>query len=228
MHAVSCSSNRCLVLECRLLQTCCEEILQSSRVEKVLGITNMLENRLVGKTPGKRKTNMISLRSLMEMMEESQSEQESNQPFLVYACARIQKTKPALLKFKDELPSLSNAIGQTDWDVLCLELEALEARFETFREFALLVSAAESNARQMRSSTMSVEQEIDVLQSTSIGAFAVDACLRMAELYEVFDGTQNGYDGLVQSFVDEKDEKPSLSTILATFARFGSYVERFN
>jgi hypothetical protein len=189
----------------------------------------MLGNGLVGKAPGKKKTNQISLQSLSDMMAESKPMKGANKPFLAYACTRIQKTKPSLLKIIDELPSLRMAVrGEADWDTIRLELEALEARFEAFREFALSYSWNESNTMTDTPDTISVEEEIDILQSTTVGAFAVDSCLRMAEFYQVYDETQNRYDALLQHSVGEDArDKPSLSTILATFERFASYVEDF-
>ena len=116
----------------------------------------------------------------MQQEAESHSESGGNQPFLLYACTRIQKTKPSLLNIKEELPSLHTAVEQIDWDTVNLDLEELEASFEAFREFSLAFSS-DSNARS--AAAISVEEEIDLLQRTSVGAFAVDACLKMAEIY---------------------------------------------
>lgn len=215
-----------------LLWGASEEIIQSSKLEKVLGIINMLQNRMVGRTPGYRKASKVSLRSLEAMQAEAEGppENATSEPFLVNACTRIQQSKPSLLNIREDLPSLQRAVeGGLKWDTLRLELEALEARFEAFREFAISLSTGNANATN-RISGMTVQDEIDVLSTTSVGEFAVSACVEMAEIYGLFDSTQKSYDDLVRFVVEEKDEsaKPTLTTILAAFASFVSFLEQLH
>jgi Formin Homology 2 Domain len=219
-------------IECWLFQTLCKELLDAQRLGKVMGILTLIQNRLVGRTPGKKRIRKTSLPSLVRMLEEAEpfsSTTGSDQPVLHYACARLQTTKPALLRFREELPSLFVANGCTSWDALVSDLGRLEQKFENFRKFAVSISTKQLGASgKLLAGGMALKNEIEVLQATSIGSFAIDACLRMAGLYEVFDAAESSIDALVLHFSEEQNKPDmNMNTIIDTFVRFCSYVERF-
>jgi hypothetical protein len=221
-----------LDLECWLFQALCKELLEAQRLGKVMGILTLIQNRLVGRTPGKKKISKTSLPSLVRMLEEAEqfsSATGSDQPVLHYACLRLKTTKPALLRFREEIPSLFLANDSASCNSLVGDLERLEQKFENFRKFAVAISTKQFGASgKLLADGMTVQNEIEVLQTTSIGSFAIAACLRMAELYEAFDAAESSIDALVLHFSEEKDEPDmNMNTIIDTFVRFCSYVERF-
>jgi hypothetical protein len=150
---------------------------------------------------------------------------------LVHACSKIGKTKPSLLSIKAEVPSLLEAGGGVGWETMVKNLEKLEIRFEEFRKLAIAMSSSTANDKVLDPSTLTVEDEIELLQTTSIGIFAADACLRMASIYEVFDATKESHKSLASYFSkdddDSGDEVPKISVdeAFGVVARFCEYTD---
>ena len=216
-------------IELGLFQKACEEILTSSKLDKVLGIVNLLGNRLVGKAPGKKRASNISMPSLIEMLEEvklfpTSAETNHSQPFLSYALDRIQRNNPSLLLLREDMPSLHRVASELNWGEFLTELEQLEAKLESFRRFALALSSGNG----VDESTISVEDELDILQASKIGPVVVDFYLKMDGLYQTVDATERHSDKLCSRFSNGDNPKDTIDvgTVLETLARFCDSAER--
>ena len=188
----------------KLFDKACDEILASSKLEKVLGIINILENQLIGKTPDKEKTPCVSFVSLTRMLNEVKAslgdslptKTYHSQPFLTYALAKIKSSDPSLLNLKKEMPLLTRA--SQELDNFYAELEELEGNLEDFRLFALSMSLPKGPASKNAANTD--ESDFYILEASSIGTAVVDFYLKMEGLYQTVEATERAFEVLCARF----------------------------
>ena len=204
----------------------------SKRLSKVLGIIVMLGNRLVGKDKRRTKTTVMTIEELKRLLDEAEDSYKNTSSasasLLAQTCSKIHKTKPSLLKLSKDMPSLKElSEKQISWESIEEDLGYLESKFEAFRTHALSLSSSTAGANP---SNLTIEDEIEILQSTAIGRFAVETCLEMASAYEYFDAAKESYDCLASSFREENVAKSEgdFGDIFTTLFRFCSFVELAN
>lgn len=217
-----------------LFQKASEEILTSPRLDKVLGIVNLLGNRLVGKAPGKKKASKVSIPSLIEMLDKvevlsqsspSRETGEHSQPFLSYALGRIQRTNLSLLRLKEDMPLLHRVVDELNWRASLTELGELESNLEQFRRYVVISSA---EPQQVDETTISVQEELDILEASKIGPTVIDFYLKMDGLYQVVDDTERYFESLYSHFRDDGNDQDRLdiATVLEVLARFCDSAEK--
>lgn len=200
----------------------------SARLRKVLGIVSSLGNRLVGRNPGRTQTCKLSVQALDRLLDGIDLHSNPKGNFLGATISGIRNSNPSLLKLREEMPSLDVVAGKLDWERLRADIASFEGRFEAFRTFAVSLSATKSGLEGV---TLSVAQEVEVLQSTNAGYFAVDGCLRMASLYEMTDEAQHACEALESYFnaaSSSEEDKVGVDGILTSISRFCDYVDQLD
>ena len=193
-----------------LFERACDEILTSPKLDKVLGIINLLGNQLVGRTPAKKKKTKISISSLIQMLDEvkaSLSLEKANhsQPFLSYALTKIQSSNPSLLNLKQEMPLLSRTAQELDG--FYTELKQFEDKLDSFRHFALLLSLPKNHASKgvVYADEFDISEELRVLKSSTVGKVVVEFYLKIDGLYQTVDTTERAFATLCSHFNEDDD-----------------------
>lgn len=213
----------------------------SPKLDKVLGIINLLGNRLVGRTPDKKKETKISISSLIQMLDEVEASQllektNHSQPFLSYALAKIQSSNPSLLNFKQEMPLLSRAAQELEG--FYAELEQFENKLEDFRRFALSLILPKSHTSKgvAYAEESDISKELHILESSTLGTVVVDFFLKISGLYQTVDVTERAFGMLCSHFnedddnvhdEDGKSNKPVAGIIMKALVRFCESTVRF-
>ncbi|KAL7568202.1 hypothetical protein ACA910_004204 [Epithemia clementina (nom. ined.)] len=192
----------------RLLQKACDEVMSSSRLRRLLGVLLEIGNRL--NTAGqsrKTKAAAIRLQSLSRLSQGKAFDRKTT--FLQYVARVLHRNDPESVQLRDELQTLRCA-EKVDLDQMKDDLAELESRIAGIRQMALRIGG----------DALSSEVEVDLLQSTSIGRFTLDACLKMESVYHEMDAVQQSYSALLHYFGEEQPEgepTPDVFRILSVF-----------
>lgn len=180
--------------DARMVQKACDEITGSSRLRKVLGIILSLGNRLnQAGTNSKEPVKAIALDALLKLNQAKAFDRRTT--FLHFVVSCIRSTKASLINFKDDMPSVFK-VEKTQWSMVMLEMERMEKGLDEVRKIAVqhsLIRAglSKDNAASVSSSAMPLDREVKLLQTTSVGRFTLDACVRMAVLVNDIDKSRD-------------------------------------
>ena len=192
--------------DARIVQKACDEIMGSSRLRKVLGVILSVGNRLnQAGINGKEPVGSITLDSLMQLNQAKAFDRQTT--FLRFVVASIRKSNASLINFKDDMPSVCK-VEKTQWSLVMLEMQRLEKGLDEVRKIALhhcLIRAGLSSddASSVSSSGMALDREVVLLQTTSVGRFTLDACVRMAVLVNDADKLKDKVYELFQYFGED-------------------------
>lgn len=214
----------------RLIQKASDEIMSSSRLRRVLGVILHIGNKInkTGSGTSNASAAAIRLQSLVNLGKPKALDRKTS--FLHYNATILRKSNPDLIQFNDDLPNLRRA-ANVNWAELQEEVECLEVSVSNIRELALNAPFADNTSTPI----LSPDEEVGVLQSTSIGRFALEACIEMAVVYHEVEACKQSLEALMKYF-GERNPEGSYSGVagpetvlhaLALFAKnFESAVEQ--
>jgi hypothetical protein len=208
-------------IDARLVQNACDEIMGSSRFRKVLGIVLELGNRL--NTAGshtREKAGAIKLDSLLKLNQAKAFDKKTT--FLHFVVKVIRENKASLVHFKEEIPLVFKA-EKIHWEQLISEMERIEKELDEVRKIALYQSGHYPGSvcddnQTILSSSLPLNREVEILQTSAVGRFTLDACLRMAVLVNEVEKAKEQFDELSRYFGEEERPDEVFCTI-GTFAR---------
>lgn len=215
-----------------MVDSACDELTGSVRFRKILGIILTIGNRLNTAGPNQKGiAGAITLDSLLKLDQVKAFDKKTT--FLHYLALVIQRNNETLIHFKDELPSVFKA-ERIFWDQNIAELEKLENQLDSVRRVALhqariacSVASTRSDGSEsvsVASSTPSVtlEEEVEVLRSTPVGMFTLDAIMKVSSLIDAVEETKKKFTRLLEYFGEDEREymQPhEVFKIVVTFCR---------
>jgi len=218
--------------DARILQRSCEEIMNSSSLRHILGLILHIGNAInTTGTKAKDHASAIQLSSLMKLNHAKAFDKKTT--FLEYVARILRRNCPALLlQYRQDLASLSRA-EKIQWNESIAELESLDDNLTEIRKMALRTALSSSSSSSTALgdnlsevddllAELSSEEEVSLLQSTSLGRFTFEACLRMASVYAEIEAAKTVFGQMVHYFgeVNEDDEHPNPQEILCNLAKF--------
>jgi hypothetical protein len=216
--------------DARLMQRACEEIMNSSRFRKILGIILTLGNLINGAGPnGKEAAGAIKLDSLLKLNQAKAFDRQTT--FLQFVVMNIRRNKASLIHFKDDMPSVFK-VEKMQWSLVMMEMSRMEKGLDEVRKIALHYSKAQKglvdpdDTVSVDNSSLPLASEVELLQTTAVGRFTLDACLRMAVLVNEIDKARDQFSALLQFFGEEKKSHGQPDEVFHTIAEFGRNFDR--
>ena len=204
--------------------------MNSSSLRHILGLILHLGNAInTTGTKAKDHASAIQLSSLMKLNHAKAFDKKTT--FLEYVARILRRNCPSLLlQYRQDLASLSRA-EKIQWKDSIAELESLDDNLTEIRKMALRMALSSSSSTPLCANSsevdellaeLSSEEEVSLLQSTSLGRFTFEACLRMASVYAEIEAAKTVFGQMVHYFgeVNEDDEHPNPQEILCNLAKF--------
>ena len=221
-----------------MVESACDDLINSVRLRKLLGIVLNIGNRLntAGST-SKSKAGAFTLESLLKLSQAKAFDRKTT--FLHYIVLVVQRNNELLLRFKDDLPTVMKA-DKVYWDQVVSDLEEVENQLENVRRVALhqaqlafryslrkMAKKPRENDNgddddSMSDTSMTLEEEVEALRATAIGLFTLGAIKQVSALRDKVENTKTKFSRLLEYFgEDERQEiQPhELFTIICTFCR---------
>jgi hypothetical protein len=222
--------------EADLVETSCDELSNSVRLRKLLGIVLNLGNKLnTSGTHSKRKAGAFTLNSLLKLSHAKAFDRKTT--FLDYVVLVVQRNNEILLRFKDDIPTALKA-DKVYWDQCLSDLENLENQLENVRRIALYQARLQQiyrlkkkkkprndmdeDSESLSDVSMSLEEEVNLLRATQIGIFTLGAIKKVSTLRDKVETTKKKFARLQEYFgeEDKRDMQPhELFNVIATFSR---------
>lgn len=217
-----------------MVETACDELKNSVRLRKLLGIVLSIGNRLnTAGAAGKRKAGAFSLNSLLKLSHAKAFDKKTT--FLHYVVLIVQRNNEILLNFKDDIPTVLTA-DKLYWDQCLTDLEEVENQLENLRRIALYqarlaqlyrlqkkkAKSEDDGAESLSDESMTLEEEVELLRSTSIGLFTLSAIKKVSTLRDKVETTKLKFGKLLEYFGEEgkRDMQPhELFGVFTTFCR---------
>ena len=219
-----------------LVETACDELSNSVRLRKLLGIVLNVGNRLnTAGVSGKRKAGAFSLDSLLKLNHAKAFDKKTT--FLHYIVRVVQRNNELLLRVKDDLPTVMKA-GRVYWDQLEQDLEEVENQLENVRRISLhqarlmsrsrlrkkkkKASQTDDDENSLSDSSMSLEEEVEYLRASEIGIFTLGAIKKVSALRDIVETTKGKFAKLREYFGEEDKQQMQpheLFSIISTFCR---------
>jgi BNI1-related protein 1 len=205
--------------EAQLVQKCCNEIVSATRLRAILGIILYLGNKVnsSGPTDNLDQARAISVTSLLKLNQAKTSDDKTT--FLQYVVKIIRQNDATLLNFREDFLSLY-LVEKIQWDELTEKLEMMESNLAYIKGRAVEkrgdMSLQESDIKEKE---ISPDDELDLLQSSPLGIFVLESCLRMNSLYEDINNAKNACTTLLDYFGEEQHDM-GVSGLLRTLFRF--------
>lgn len=219
-------------LDARLVQKACDEIMGSSRFRKILGIVLNLGNRLNTAGPTmKEPASAVTLESFLKLNQPKAFDKKTT--FLQYVAGVVRRNNASLCHFKDDLSAVFTA-EKILWESTLSELKRMENELESVRRLALYYALQKDHAQASSRgsvngdsvaamsipSKISVEEEIRLLQKTSIGKFTLDACARMAAIVDEIETAKTSFNALLRYFGEEDHASAQPNEVFRTISVF--------
>jgi hypothetical protein len=218
--------------DAHLVEIACDELSNSVRLRKLLGIVLTIGNRLnTAGVSSKRKAGAFTLESLLKLNQAKAFDKKTT--FLQYVVLVVQRNNELLLRFKDDLPTVLKA-DRVYWDQVLSDLEEVENQLENVRQMALHQARQgqlyqlkkkkqrdEDGSESLSDCSMSLEEEVETLRSTQIGLFTLGAIKQVSALREKVEATKMKFAKLLEYFGEEdKALQPhEVFNIIVTFCR---------
>ena len=216
-----------------IVDTACDELKNSVRLRKLLGIVLNIGNRLnTAGAAGKRKAGAFSLNSLLKLSQAKAFDRKTT--FLHYVILVVQRNNDILLNFKDDIPTALKA-DKVYWDQCISDLEDVENQLENVRRIALYqarlaqIYRSQSKKRKgdeddesLSDASMTLEEEVEALRSSAIGLFTLGAIKKVSALRDKVESTKVKFAKLLEYFGEEhrREMQPhDLFSVIATFSR---------
>lgn len=218
-----------------IVESACDELINSVRLRKLLGIVLNVGNRLnTAGVSGKGKAGAFSLESLLKLNHAKAFDKKTT--FLHYIILVVQRNNELLLRVKDDLPTVMKA-GRVFWDQLEQDLEEVENQLENVRKIALhqarlmtryrlrkkkKAHETEDDENSLSDSSLTLEEEVESLRASEIGLFTLGAIKKVSGLRDKVETTKQKFVKLREYFgEDDKQEMQphDIFNIIATFCR---------
>ena len=208
-----------------MIDTACDELMNSNRLRQLLGIILQFGNRL--NTAGDRdntKAGGFSLESLSKLSEAKAFDKKTT--FLHYIILIVERNNELLLKYYDDIPTVLEA-HNIFWDQCQQDLEEVENQLENVRRISLHEARANSGAAvtgisdddSLGEMDLSLEEEVNSLRATPTGLFTLNAIKQVSALREKIERTKVKCLRLKQYFgVTSKNTEPQ--EIFSVFGKF--------
>lgn len=227
-----CSHLFATFLDVDMVESACDELKNSVRLRKLLGIVLNIGNRLnTAGASGKRKAGAFSLNSLLKLSQAKAFDKKTT--FLQYVVLVVQRNNEILLNFKDDIPTALKA-DKVYWDQCLSDLEDVENQLENVRRMALYQarlaqtyrlqkkSKGDDDDESLSDASMTLEEEVESLRSSAIGLFTLSAIKKVSTLRDKVESTKVKFSKLLEYFGEEhrRDMQPhDLFTVFSTFSR---------
>ncbi|CAJ1945969.1 unnamed protein product [Cylindrotheca closterium] len=225
-----------IVQDADLVDKACDELRNSDRLKKLLGIVLELGNKLNTAAQGPEdKANAFDLDSLLKLKETKAFDKKTT--FLNYIVSIVERNDESLLDFAQDIQTVIKA-EKVYWDVCVSEIKEVETHVENLRQMALYEAKKEeesSIAIMNGSSTPKAvaapnciqvpeDEEFATLKSTSTGRFTIDALTQLSQLHIKVDATIEKFQNLLIYFgingAGERSKRPhELFSIFSQFSR---------
>lgn len=216
-----------------IVEQSCEELKNSVRFRKLLGIVLNLGNRLNTAGSGKKsKARGVSLESLLKLSQAKAFDKKTT--FLHYVVLVVQRNNELLLRFKDDIPNVMKA-DKVHWEQCLSDLEEVENQLENVRKIALYearhVLSAKTRKKWKKSASadddelpdidISLEEEVAALRSTEVGIFTLNAIKKVSALRDKVEWTNKRFGRLCEYLGEESSKKHphEVFKIMVTFCR---------
>jgi len=215
--------------EASMIENACDELKNSVRLRKLLGIVLNVGNRLnTAGTTRKGKAGAFSIESLLKLNQAKAFDKKTT--FLHYVVLVVQRHNESLSCFKEDLTHVLQS-DKIYWDQCLNDLEEVENQLENMRKIALNEVNGKKKRKgkrqhvdddEMSQQSMSLEQEVEALRSTQIGIFTLDAIKIVSSLRENVEITKTKYAKLLEYFGEEGEKMMmphELFKIIVTFTK---------
>lgn len=207
-----------------MVEKACDELKNSSRLRKLLGIVLNIGNRLNTAGPTKKgKAGAFTIDSLLKLNQAKAFDKKTT--FLQYIVLIVLRHNSSLADFADDLPSVLKA-DKIYWDQIESDLEEVENQLENVRKIALHEVFGKRKRKgdddDISQNSMSLEQEVEALRSTKIGIFTLQAIKIVSALRESVESTRSKFKKLLQYFGEDDNKKMNpheLFEIMSIFAK---------
>lgn len=199
-----------------MVEKACDELRNSIRLRKLLGIVLNIGNRLntAGSTR-KGNAGAFTIESLLKLNQAKAFDKKTT--FLQYIIMVVKRHNIDLVNFKDDLQSVLKA-DKIYWDQIENDLEEVESQLENVRKIALHEvfgkkpswvrrKMKKGNEDDISHESMSLEDEVQALRSTSIGIFTLQAIKIVSNLRENVEGTRTKFRKLLEYFGEDEKKK---------------------
>jgi hypothetical protein len=211
--------------DAKMIDTACDELINSNRLRQLLGIILQFGNRL--NTAGDRdntKAGGFSLESLSKLSQAKAFDKKTT--FLHYIILIVERNNEILLKYYDDIPTVLEA-HNIFWDQCQQDLEEVENQLENVRRISLYEARANngsvvtgiSDDDSLGEMDLSLEEEVVSLRATPTGLFTLGAIKQVSALREKIERTKTKCLRLKQYFgVTSKNTEPQ--EIFSVFGKF--------
>ncbi len=228
-----------LTHDVKLIEKSCDELRNSVRLRKLLGIVLNIGNRLNTAGPTRKgKAGAFTIQSLLKLSQAKAFDKKTT--FLHYIVMVVKRNDESLVKFKDDILSVLKA-DKVYWDQCEGDLEEVENQLENVRKIALhevYGKKRQSRARHgkgkdddyLSQESMTLEAEVETLRSTSIGLFTLNAIKIVSDLRENVERTKRKFVKLLEYFGEEDKKKMNPHELFQIIVKFirdfdGAYEE---
>lgn len=216
-----------LFADADLVDKACDELRNSTRLKKLLGIVLEFGNKLNTAAQGPEdKANAFALDSLLKLKQTKAFDKKTT--FLNYIVSIVERNDDSLLDFAKDIQTVIKAEG-VYWDGCVSAMEKVEKEVENLRRMALY----EAQTTPKNGSTLTTpdsiqvpeDQEFAMLKSTSTGRFTTDALTQLSQLHVKTNSTMEKFQNLLIYFGEDvgEGERPKrpheLFSIFSQFSR---------
>jgi hypothetical protein len=218
--------------EARMVDDACDQLRNSVRLRKLLGVVLNLGNRLNTAGPTRKgKAGAFTIESLLKLNQAKAFDKKTT--FLHYVILVIRRQNESVTRFKEDIPDVLKA-DKVYWDTCISDLEQVESQLENIRKIALhqyfgKTRPSWSKRRKKHSEeddgsdeSITLEEEVKALRSTRVGNFTLSAIKTVSSLRENVESTNSKFISLLEYFgMDEKKKMQphELFTIFSTFTK---------
>lgn len=181
------------------MKAVCEEIIVSSGLRKTIGLVLYLGN-LVNELGGKKKVEAVRMSCLLKLSQTRSFDAKTT--FLDYVASVAWKNGAPI-----DFPASIDEAVSVDWKNAVAEFEKLDEKLPQIREFFLKGS----------SSLVQEDHELNLLESTPTGRFALDGYRKAALVYAEVQDVQVCFKRLCDYFGETPEDPQSLIKEVATF-----------
>ena len=211
--------------DAQMIDTACDELVNSNRLRQLLGIILQFGNRLnTAGSNSKRKAGAFSLDSLSKLSQAKAFDKKTT--FLHYIILIVQRNNEILLKFYDDIPTVLEA-EKIFWDQCQQDLEEVENQLENVRRISLHESKAKerflsqpgNDDESLGEMELTLEEEVMALRATPTGMFTLGAIKQVSALREKIEETKKKC-ARVKEYFGETGKDTSPTEIFSAFSKF--------
>jgi len=210
-----------------LVEKACDELKDSVRLRKLLGIVLNIGNRLNTAGPTKKgKAGAFTIESLLKLNQAKAFDKKTT--FLHYIVLVVLRHDKVLADFKDDLHSVLKS-DKIYWDQIENDLEEVENQLENVRKIALHEVFGKRKSRKRNGdeddgsqNSMTLEDEVEALRSSRIGIFTLQAIKIVSALRENVEITRLKFKKVLEYFGEDEKKKMNphdLFEIICVFAK---------